>query len=44
MMIASAVGLVALYFVIETKGVSIKGRDVPGLAEHRARQAAKARA
>ncbi|MEU4376541.1 MFS transporter [Pseudonocardia alni] len=41
MMGACVVGMIALYFVIETKGVSIAGRDVPGLAEHRARQAAK---
>jgi MHS family proline/betaine transporter-like MFS transporter len=40
-MIASAVGLVALYFVIETKGVSIRGREIPGLAEHEAKLAAK---
>lgn len=44
MMIASVVGLIALYFVIETKGVSIRGRAIPGLAEHEARLAAKARA
>lgn len=44
MMIASVIGLVALYFVIETKGMSIKGREIPGLAEHKARLAAKARA
>ncbi|BBF99532.1 MULTISPECIES: MFS transporter [Pseudonocardia] len=44
MMGASLVGLVALYFVIETKGSSLGGRELPGLAEHEARLAAKARA
>lgn len=43
MMIASVVGLIALYFVIETKGASIKGREIPGLAEQQAKLAAKAR-
>lgn len=44
MMGACVIGMVALYFVVETKGVPITGREVPGLAEHRARQEAKARA
>ncbi|ALE85511.1 MFS transporter [Pseudonocardia sp. HH130629-09] len=41
MMGACVIGMIALYFVIETRGVSISGREIPGLAEHRARQAAK---
>ncbi|GAA1071771.1 MULTISPECIES: MFS transporter [Pseudonocardia] len=41
MMGACVIGMIALYFVIETRGVSIMGREIPGLAEHRARQAAK---
>lgn len=44
MMGSCVIGMIALYFVIETKGMSIKGREVPGLAEHRQRQAAKAKA
>ncbi|MBP2371148.1 MFS transporter [Pseudonocardia parietis] len=43
MMGACVIGMIALYFVIETKGVSIKGRQIPGLAEHQAKLAAKAR-
>nr|WP_255388985.1 MFS transporter [Pseudonocardia sp. EC080619-01] len=41
MMGACLIGMLALYFVIETKGVSIKGRDVPGLAEQQAKLAGK---
>ncbi|MFP5022617.1 MFS transporter [Pseudonocardia phyllosphaerae] len=40
-MVSSAIGLFALYFVIETKGTSIRGREIPGLAEHQAKLAAK---
>ncbi|TDD87072.1 MFS transporter [Saccharopolyspora karakumensis] len=29
------IGMIALHFVIETKGVSIKGREIPGSAEQR---------
>ncbi|MFP5072353.1 MFS transporter [Pseudonocardia nantongensis] len=43
MMGSCVIGMIALYFVIETKGMSIKGREIPGLAEHRERRAAKAR-
>ena len=44
MMIASVIGMVALFFVIETKGMSLKGREVPGLAEAESAKAAKASA
>ena len=44
MMGSCVIGMIALYFVIETKGTSIKGREIPGLAEHRQRLAAKAKA
>ncbi|MBC3189893.1 MFS transporter [Pseudonocardia sp. C8] len=42
MMGSCVIGMIALYFVIETKGASLNGREIPGLAEHRARLAAKA--
>jgi MHS family proline/betaine transporter-like MFS transporter len=31
MMAACAIGLVALYFVAETAGASIRGRGIPGV-------------
>jgi MHS family proline/betaine transporter-like MFS transporter len=31
MMVACVIGMIALYFVIETKGTSLRGREVPGL-------------
>ena len=44
MIAASAIGMIALCFVIETRGTSLKGREVPGLAEHRTTPEAKAEA
>ncbi|MEQ3554548.1 MFS transporter [Pseudonocardia nematodicida] len=42
MMGACLIGAIALFFVIETKGASLAGREVPGLAAQEARKAAKA--
>ncbi|MEB3370520.1 MFS transporter [Saccharopolyspora mangrovi] len=41
MMGSCLIGMIALRFVIETKGVSIKGREIPGSAEQRAASAAR---
>ena len=43
MMIACAVGLVALFFVVETKGVSLRGTHKPGTPEAIAEQRALTR-
>jgi MFS transporter, MHS family, proline/betaine transporter len=40
MMVSCVIGMIALYFVVETKGASLRGRGIPGAPVEPVRQAA----